>query len=93
MDVAVFAAYPAARNQSRYEAHKPTVGVVVGGSGLSANLCGEVISESQATAGSFVDDGLKHFEHFIGTFGADHFVHPRLEGGDDFARVVFDAID
>ena len=93
MDVAVFAAHPAATDKLRRESHEPSIGVAIGGTRLAANLALDVIAMADAACSTSVDNTLQEHEHLVSTLCADDLVHARLELHDEIALIVLDARD
>lgn len=89
MDVAVLTTNPATTDKLRCEAHKPTVGVVVRRSGLSAYIAIDVVAVD-TTSGTSVDDGPQHVYHLVGVIFTDNLIHQRLELCYDVAVAVLD---
>ena len=91
VDVALFAAYPHARYQLGREAHKPAVGIVVGGAGFATHLGGDVVGRTaQAVAGAAVDHVEQHRQDAVVAFFGDDFGLYGSELADDVAVGVAD---
>ena len=72
-----FAAYPAPHNNGRSKRHKPTIGLILCGSGFPAHFAFQVVYPSQSASRSTVNDGFEHVEHFVRSAFAKYFVHLR----------------
>ncbi len=90
MDGTVFAANPHSAHQRRGEAHKPTVGVVVGRTCFAAHGCLDSIPVANSYARAMIHHIAQHIDHLVGSGLTDYLVRLGCEGSNDIAVAIFD---
>ena len=88
VDSTVFAAHPYTAHERWGEAHKPTVGVVVGSTRFATHRGFDTIFIAHAHARTMIHHVAEHINHFVGSTFADDFVRIRYKRGNDIAVVV-----
>ena len=93
MNVAILTAHPAGRDQGGNIADKPTIGIVVGGTGFTGDGAIQSILEAQSTRCAVIDNGAHHIDHLVAASLRNHLVHARCELCNHISFAVFDTTD
>ena len=89
---AVLASHPATGNQFGCETDEPTVGVILGSTGLAAHRHSEgILTAAQTHTGTFGDHFFEHINHLVGCQLADDLVRLRRKGCEYVAIIILDA--
>ena len=91
VDITLLTTYPAATYELWSKADKPTVAIIVGSTGLGANLSFQVITVAQSSCRTIIHDPHQHGKHLHGIISTDYLVHTWLEGSNRIALIILDA--
>ena len=90
MHLPVLGSDPHSRSQRRSVAYEPSVGLVVGGTGLSCNLTLQTVLGTESHSCSAVDHTLHEIRHEIRCVVAHGFTFEVVEFSEQVAVVVLD---